>query len=180
MFKKRNRPKTTLISTYNDLRRLTVCSDDWKTFTARRIVHSAHFSHTGIYFAKSIQALGFLRGRQTVALCLFSTRFFCRQFTFVSEHKFHSSSSKPIGGRTERRQVNFSRDISDSDCAGSWDDAERKTIQRFQRFDQARNELSKNKRSQFVALLRGRFFCDVLLSNGGRIFALVILPVDVY
>lgn len=49
-----------------------------------------------------------------MALCLFSTKFFCRYFTLEFEHKFQSSSSKLIIGRTEKTQVSFSPDINHS------------------------------------------------------------------
>ena len=47
-----------------------------------------------------------------MALCLFSTKFFCRYSTLEFEHNFHSSSSKLILGRTEKTQVSFSPDIN--------------------------------------------------------------------
>lgn len=75
----------------------------------------------------------------------------------------------------ERRTLKWVfRETSTPVCTGSCDDAREKANERAQRLDQARNELSKNKRSGFAALLRRRFFCDVLLSNGGRIFSFVV------
>lgn len=106
LFSERNQLKTlTLISNYNDLRRLTltVCNDAWETFSDHRIKNCSHRTFRAYHRHMSTSSHNFT-WEVNCCVCLFFGKDFLWPFSLVFEKKLLSSIASSIGDRSGKRR----------------------------------------------------------------------------